>query len=103
MSKRKPQANINDYVPDHIAAELYPNKGKNGYGVMRNELAQQILRDEREEMIEEIRKECVDAAILTAQELGFSRINYDDMEAITRTILLTAANIWGIERDASFR
>jgi hypothetical protein len=89
--------NVGD-APAHVAQGLFPNNGPSS--LIRNELAQRIVSDEREELIDDVLSECVDAGILAAEDLGTCPISYAEMESLAKTILLTAANIWGISRDS---
>lgn len=79
------------------ASDLFPGQGPDCSYVPREALEKQIMRDEREEMVEDALGECIEAATATNIVIGDGM--YDDYEAIVRTVLLTAANMWGIGRD----
>lgn len=64
----------------------------------RQNLEQQVLRDEREEAVEEVLDECCQSALASGMGMG-DGIVYADMEGQVRSILLTAANLWGIGSD----
>lgn len=100
MSKKRLS---DETVPSHIdPVNLFPGRGKsNYYTTPRKELAEQIVRDEREEMVEDVLAECVDAALATDAETNSGKLDYTEAEALVRSILLTAANIWGIGRDTT--
>lgn len=99
MSDKRFKKRIERAVGDAMklaASDLFPGQGPDCSVVPREALAQQIMRDEREEMVEDVLSDCLETYWHSG---GGSNTGGCEDEAIIRSVLLTAANMWGIGRD----
>jgi len=102
MSARHPQQPLKkklEIISQRLGAEMRAKNLGIAESDHRKKLNQQIMRDTREEAVEEVLDECVEAALNTDAEVSAGKLDYQEALELTRSILLTAANLWSIGSD----
>jgi hypothetical protein len=99
MSARHPQQPLKkklEIISQRLGAEMRAKNLGIAESDHRKKLNQQIMRDTREEAVEEVLDECLQTYWESGGGNGTSGC---EDESIIRSVLLTAANLWSIGSD----